>query len=166
MTSPTPTVTAPTSSASLPSASLIKRLAAIVYDSLLVMAVAMAYGALFLAIKYSFFHPELQGGERAVMGTGGFVGLLLAIQGFFWFFWCRGGQTLGMRAWRLQIQQADGRTPTLQQAIIRGLVAPLSLGLLGLGYWWSLWDKEHRTWQDIASDTQVVSLPKPPKRKK
>lgn len=150
----------------LPSAGLIKRLAAMVYDSLLLMAVAMAYGAAFLAIKYSFFHPPLQVGERAVMGSGGFVGLVLTMEVFFWFFWCRGGQTLGMRAWRLQIQQPDGRTPTLKQAVIRGLVAPLSLALLGLGYWWSLWDKEKRTWQDMASGTRVASLPKPPKNKK
>lgn len=154
------------SAASLPSAGLIKRLAAIVYDSLLVMAVAMAYGAAFLAIKYSFFHAPLEAGERAEMGTGGFIGLLLVIEIFFWFFWCRGGQTLGMRAWRLQIQQPDGSLPTLHQAVIRGLVAPVSLALAGLGYWWSLVDKQQRSWQDVASGTRVVSLPKPAKVKK
>lgn len=159
-------MTSPTHFADLPSAGLIKRFAAMVYDSLLLMAVAMAYGAAFLAIKYSFFHPPLQVGERAVMGTGGFIGLVLTMEVFFLFFWCRGGQTLGMRAWRLQIQQADGSAPSLQQAAIRGVVAPLSLALLGLGYWWSLWDKQKRTWQDIASDTRVAVLPKPAKKRK
>lgn len=158
-------MTSPTLSADLPSAGLIKRFAAMVYDSLLLMAVAMAYGAAFLAIKYSLFHPPLQVGERAVMGTGGFLGLLLTLEVFFWFFWCRGGQTLGMRAWRLQIQQPNGRTPTLKQAVVRGLVAPLSFVPLGLGFWWSLGDKEKRTWHDTASGTRMVVLPKPAKKK-
>lgn len=144
----------------LPTATLIKRFAAMVYDSLLVMAVAMGYGALFIGIKYSLFDVALPTGERATIGTAGFVGLLLVIECFFWFFWCRGGQTLGMRAWRLQLRQMDGQFVTLPQAMVRGLVAPLSLCLLGLGYWWRLWDKEGRTWHDIASGTQVVQLPK------
>ncbi|WP_439135497.1 RDD family protein [Pseudomaricurvus sp.] len=144
----------------LPSASLIKRFAAMVYDSLLVMAVAMAYGAAYVSIKYAVFHTDLPTGERAKMGTEGFVGLILVVECFFWFFWCRGGQTLGMRAWRLQLRQTNGQFASLPQAMVRGLVAPISLALIGLGYWWRLWDKEGRTWHDIASHTQVVQLPK------
>ncbi|GAB3093517.1 RDD family protein [Aestuariicella hydrocarbonica] len=144
----------------LPNASLIKRLAAMVYDSLLIMAVAMAYGAAFLAIKYSIFQVELSPNERAEMGTAGFIGLILVLEMFFWFFWCRGGQTLGMRAWRLVLVQDNGHTPSLLQAMVRSLIAPLSLGLLGLGYWWALWDRQGRSWHDIASHTHVVVLPK------
>lgn len=144
----------------LPTASLIKRFAAMVYDSLLVMAVAMGYGALFIGIKYSVFNVDLPTGERATIGTAGFVGLILVIEAFFWFFWCRGGQTLGMRAWRLQLRQDNGQFVSLPQAMVRGLIAPLSLAAFGLGYWWRLWDKEGRTWHDMASGTRMVQLPK------
>lgn len=144
----------------LPTATLIKRIAAMVYDSLLVMAIAMAYGAAYIGIKYAVFHVELATGERATMSTAGFVGLLLIIECFYWFFWCRGGQTLGMRAWRLQLRQTNGQFATLPQALVRGLVGPISLVLFGLGYWWCLWDKQGRTWHDIASNTEVVQLPK------
>lgn len=145
----------------LPSAHLLKRLIAMVYDSLIVMAVAMAYGALFLSIKHAIFDIELAQDQRASIGTPGFFGLILVLQAFFWFFWCRGGQTLGMRAWRLQVVQLNSNhTPNLLQALVRGLVGPFSILLCGLGYWWCLWDKDGQTWHDKASGTRMVQLEK------
>lgn len=145
---------------SLPVASLLPRIAAMVYDSLLVISIAMVYGAVFLAIKHAVLQIEMQPGQRASIGNAGFMGMLLLIEGFFWFFWCRGGQTLGMRTWRLQLRSADGGEVTWSQALIRGLTAPLSLAALGLGYLWCLWDRDGATWHDKLSGTKVVRLPK------
>lgn len=145
---------------SLPTANMFKRLIAMVYDSLIIMAVAMAYGALYLSIKHALFDIELGPDERASMGTPGFVGLILVLEAFCWFFWCRGGQTLGMRAWRIQMVQTNGQTPNLLQAMIRGMIAPFSLLLFGLGFLWGFWEKDKRTWHDLASGTWVVQLPK------
>ncbi|BBI48379.1 hypothetical protein HORIV_08000 [Vreelandella olivaria] len=68
--------------------------------------------------------------------------------------------TLGMQAWRLRVQTAEGRSLNLKQCLIRCAVAWLSLLALGLGYLWVLFDQQRRSWPDIASNTQTVVLPK------
>lgn len=131
-----------------------------VYDFLLIMALAMAYGAAILTLKYAVFDIELAPDERASIGLGGFIGLVVILEVFFWYFWCKAGQTLGMRAWRIKLVQTDGSPPRLLQAAVRGLVAPISLLAGGLGYFWCLWSKDGKTWHDLASNTQVIELPK------
>lgn len=68
--------------------------------------------------------------------------------------------TLGMQAWRLRVQTLEGCPLTVKQSLIRCAVAWLSLLALGLGYLWVLFDKQRRSWPDIASNTQTVVLPK------
>lgn len=74
--------------------------------------------------------------------------------------WARGGQTLGMRPWRLRVLSADGERPTRKALIRRYLVGNLSLALGGLGFWWAWFDPEKRTWHDRASGTRVVRVAK------
>ena len=74
--------------------------------------------------------------------------------------WRRGGQTLGMQAWRMRVQQPDGTSITWRQSVIRVSIALVSWLLGGLGIWWSLWDRQSRTWPDIVSGTRTVVLPK------
>lgn len=145
---------------SLPNAGLLRRLAAMVYDSLLVMAVGMAYGALVLLFQVKGLGVTLEEGEKANMGTPGFIGLVAVICLFFCLFWRRGGQTLGMRAWRLQIIGDDGLKPSWQACLLRCSLAPLSLIAAGLGYWWCLLDKQSSTLHDRLSHSRVVVLPK------
>lgn len=45
--------------------------------------------------------------------------LALVIIGFFAYFWCKGGQTIGMRAWKLRLQNKNGTNIRLTQALIR-----------------------------------------------
>lgn len=145
---------------SLPPAGLIPRLAAMVYDLLLIISIAMLYGAVFLTFKHSVLEIELQPGQRATIGNVGFFGMFVLVESFFWYFWCRGGQTLGMRTWRLQLRSTRGGEVSFSQALMRGLIAPFSLALLGLGYFWCLLDKQGATWHDRLSGTEVVRLPK------
>ncbi len=79
---------------------------------------------------------------------------------FFGWFWTRSGQTLGMQAWRLRVQQPDGSPISWRQALVRMGGAVLSALCLGAGYWWLLFDRERRTWHDRLSGTRVVLLPK------
>ena len=75
---------------------------------------------------------------------------------FFAFFWVRYGRTLGMQAWRLRVQDAEGHNITLLAALKRYLVAYPSLLAFGLGYWVMLLDPMKRSWSDRASGTRVV----------
>lgn len=77
--------------------------------------------------------------------------------------WQRGGQTLGMRPWRLRVVADEGGIPTRSALLTRYLVGTASLLLAGLGFWWAWWDRDRLTWHDRASGTRVVRDPKRPR---
>ncbi|MEH6471900.1 MAG: RDD family protein [Halopseudomonas sp.] len=138
------------SSSALPPAPLAKRVAAMLYDSLLIAALWMMVGAIGVA---------LNGGDE--IGGPLFKSVLFLVTFlFFMVFWTRSGQTLGMLAWGIRIQTLDGQAISGLQALLRFFCAGLSLVCLGTGYWWMLFDKQQRTWHDRYSDSQVVQLPK------
>lgn len=72
--------------------------------------------------------------------------------------WRRGGQTLALRALRLKVVAADGGRAAVAALCLRYAVATVSLAALGLGFWWSLFERERRTWHDLASGTRLVRL--------
>lgn len=138
--------------ATLPPAALWRRLLAMVYDALLLVAVLMTATAIILPIT---------GGE-AIVGVARWpyrVYLLIVGCGFFAVFWHFGGQTLGMRAWRLQVRGANGPV-TWGEAWLRSVSALLSWLALGLGFAWSLIDDEKRAWHDQLSGTRLLVIPK------
>lgn len=129
-------------------AGFLRRTAALVYDLFLLAAILFAAAIPPVLI----FHDALHGLARL-----GFQVYLLAVSGvFFTVFWTRGGQTLGMRAWRLRVEDAGGVPPRPARAWLRFGVALASFGCAALGFLWMLVDPQHRTWHDIASGTRVV----------
>jgi uncharacterized RDD family membrane protein YckC len=74
--------------------------------------------------------------------------------------WHYGGQTIGMRAWRLRLVDGSGRPPGWGTALLRFVVAPLSLAVGALGFLWCLFERERRGWHDLAAGTRMLRLPK------
>jgi len=74
---------------------------------------------------------------------------------FYGWFWTHGGQTLGMRAWRLKVLTIDGKPLNWLQSLLRFSVAFLSWALLGIGFLWIAFDKDRRGWHDHLSKTAV-----------
>ena len=74
--------------------------------------------------------------------------------------WVHGGQTLGMRAWRLRVVQPDGAGLSWRLATVRFFSALLSWSALGLGFLWVLLDKERKSWHDHLSATKLIVEPK------
>lgn len=142
-------------------AGLGRRLGAMLYDGFLVAAIWIA-----VTVVHMIFFRYVLGQQPEEIGTTASdiwslrLMLLFFVTLFFVFSWSRGGMTLGMQAWRLRVQAADGYSLNLTQCLIRCAVAWLSLLAFGLGYLWVLFDKERRSWPDIASNTQTVVLPK------
>ena len=97
---------------------LMRRLAAIFYDSLLLGAIWMAATFPVLA----FTHGEAVRSGNLVYTTY----LLLIGWLFFSWFWTRGGQTLGMRAWRIRVQTVNGAPLDWRQSTRRYLASVLS----------------------------------------
>jgi len=145
----------------LPSASLLRRLGALLYDGLLLIATLMIATALFLPFTGGeavdpHRNPLLEWIYRAL--------LLLVIVGFFGLSWTRSGQTLGMAAWRLRLEREDGGRLSWADSVRRLAAAALSWLPLGLGYLWVLVDADRCAWHDRLSRTRVVVLPKSPGR--
>jgi uncharacterized RDD family membrane protein YckC len=136
---------------------LWRRFAAIIYDTLLVAAVSILYGAIMAGI-HSLIYGAPAAGERISWGAGQpliFGGWLICICGFFCYFWHSAGQTLGMKTWRLKILSADGQLPSYSQCILRCLLAPASLALLGAGYWLLYTQADRQTLHDRFSQTRT-----------
>ena len=91
-----------------------------------------------------------------------FAALLLVSFGYFGLSWRRGGQTIGMRAWRLRLVDARGDLPRWRALVVRAVVAVLSLAAAGAGFLWSLLDRERRSWHDLASGTRIVRAQRAP----
>ena len=141
----------------LPSAGVLRRLGAMVYDLLLLIACMMVVTALFL---------PLTGGEAITSDRYGaweyaYQALLLVIVVvFFGLFWTRRGQTLGMLAWRLRIEREDGGLLRWTDVLKRLAAAAVSLSLVLLGYFWIWIDRDRLAWHDRWTHTRVVVLPK------
>lgn len=140
-----------------PAAGLLRRLAALLYDSLLLLALWFATAALLLAASGGLLSQPDRPPWLLLLEQ---ISLLLVTFLFWGGFWTHGGQTLGMRAWRLKLVGDDGSPISWQQAARRCLAALLSLAPLGLGYLWILIDPQRRAWHDRLSGTRVVVVPK------
>ncbi|WP_066014459.1 RDD family protein [Endozoicomonas atrinae] len=145
-----------------------RRAAAMLYDSLLILALLFMVGFLNLFIQIQIFGDEqLKTMTEEGYNLGGpffYAALLVIIYGFFGFFWTRSGQTLGMRAWRIQVISSNNHLISPRQSIIRFLIAIPSLSLAGVGLFWALIDRKKRSWQDLASSSRIILLEKPAKK--
>lgn len=134
-------------------APLWRRLAAGVYDAFLVAALWVAAAFVYVPLAAALKAPTGAAGMRALLFLLGFA--------FFGWFWTHGGQTLGMRAWRLRVRHTDGRPLAWRAAALRYAVAWLSFGVAGLGLLWCLVDARRRAWHDIAAHTELLVEPTP-----
>lgn len=145
-------------------AGLGRRLAAIFYDALLCVALLMVTTFIYKLVWMAFVGEAKM---RQLSETGSLDGdpllstiLLFALFAFFAKFWTHAGQTLGMQVWGIRVQNADGSSISLWQALLRFVVAIASWLCVGLGFFWSLFDKHKRSWHDMYSETQLVRIPK------
>jgi len=132
-------------------AGLLVRLVAMFYDALLLLSALLIATAIALLVTKGSLHTH-----NPFFRTT----LFLICFSFYAWFWLHGGQTLGMRAWKLRLQNKDGRPITIWQALLRFLVAIPSLAFAGLGFLWMLIDKDKMTLYDRFSESVIVRLPK------
>jgi uncharacterized RDD family membrane protein YckC len=138
------------------------RLLALMYDALPVVALWMLISTVF-TLAYTYL------GQHAVHEN---IAPFSLLQWLLWLCcwltaglyavssWKRGGQTLGMRPWRLTVSDSQGAPPTTRALWLRYAVASLSLFAIGLGFLWAWVDRQGLTWHDRASGTRLQRLPK------
>ena len=155
----------PPSSPRQPPASLTRRLGAILYDSLLLVATLAAATALALLLCVIVLGAEAVEAQNPLVGNPLFAAYLFGVCFLFYgWFWTHGGQTLGMRAWKIRVQQRDGTAINWLQAIERFMMAIVSWLAAGFGFWWMLVDREKMTWHDRFSDTVLLRVESQPQR--
>lgn len=129
-----------------------RRLGAMLYDSLLVIALLFLATIPFIGVR---------GGEPVEPGDPVYQVVMVAVAwAFFVGFWARSGRTLGMQSWRLQLETSDGEKPGIGAATLRFFAAILSWLPVGLGFFWQLVDKDNLTWHDRLSGTRLRYYPK------
>jgi uncharacterized RDD family membrane protein YckC len=154
-------------------AGLFRRLAALLYDSLLVIAI------LFIA---ALPLPLVEESVRTLQWARILEQLYLLTAWFLFFgwFWTHGGQTVGMKAWRTKLQRMNGDEPSWRDALIRFSVSSGSFWLLlvlygleilsskitfilasivfSLAFLWILIDQKGYAWHDHLSRTRLVMV--------
>ncbi|OUD13354.1 hypothetical protein TPSD3_10885 [Thioflexithrix psekupsensis] len=120
-------------------------MAAILYDSILVFAVLYFAGLV--------AYPITQGDS-----SSSFYSLYLGVVIYVYFAWQwqYGGQTLGMKTWRIRLRATNDKPLTWWRMLVRFMVAVFSFFVLGLGFLHSLWDDNRHTWHDKASETELI----------
>ena len=125
------------------------RLLALAYDFFPVLALWFVIAGVFTLVH----GDSVQGGW---LGLLEFAALWLAAGLYAVLSWRLGGQTLGMRAWRLQVVAVDGGSAGVRALWLRYAVGCASLLLGGLGFWWAWVDRDGLTWHDRASGSRLV----------
>ena len=158
--------------------SLKRRLAAFVYEGVLLFGVAVVTALVFSPLV----------GQRNAMNDR--WGLMAAVGGvftlYFVYFWSKSGQTLAMQTWRLRVVDLQGQRLSWSRALLRSLLGWLwflpalllasALGLQGSAIYGSValglaiyvllaWlHPQQRFVHELLSRTQVVTkLPAPAK---
>ncbi len=131
---------------------LVRRLGALLYDSLLVLAILM------IATAVAMVLGKLVAGTTELHKNFPWLyraWLVLWVYVFFAWFWTHGGQTLGMRAWKMRVQSPDGSNIGWIQATVRFFSATLSLGL---GLLLTLFDPRRQSLYDKLSASEMIMV--------
>ncbi|MGB5324328.1 MAG: RDD family protein [Pseudomonadales bacterium] len=153
-------------------APLYRRLFAMIYDLLLLAAVLFCVAGAYFTVLLLFQAGGVSSAALAAAQTGDVLREIEVIEpgwpfyplmatvyiGFFVYFWHATGQTLGMRAWKICLQDSAGEKPGLLQLFVRLPAALLSLACAGMGYWIVLLPGVTQCWHDKLSRTHVVMV--------
>ncbi len=107
---------------------LARRMAAFIYEGVLLFGVTMIAG---------FVYSSLTQQRHALEGKAGLQAFMFVVLGiYFAWFWSRGGQTVAMQAWNIRLVMADGRPVTQARALVRYLLAWLwFMPALATAFW-------------------------------
>lgn len=153
--------------AAFPRAGFLRRLAAMIYDLLVAVAVGMVAAMVMILTLVILLESDVldkQGYEHISELIQQSIWYKTVIQAwvagwvlcFFLWFWRNGGQTIGMRAWRMRLFSTDDQPFTYGRAFFRVLA---SLG--GLGTLLVLLDYKHKqSLQDRLAHTEMLVLTK------
>lgn len=187
----TPPLHLPQNTAPIELAPIGVRLAAVIYDGLLIFALNAIVAVILVVIATP---SDLSNQNQTQVLSSSFrhlvlfPAMVLMTWLFYGYFWRRRGQTLGMQTWRLKVIKPDGRLLSWADSMGRcaaSLILPSMCGLaanflyhsegafaLSLvfgfvgNYLWALVNGKRLAWHDQLSATVVIRVPEDPRSKR
>jgi uncharacterized RDD family membrane protein YckC len=132
--------------------SLLRIVAATIYDSLLMLGVWFLVGSLALGIKFVF-----TGEVSSLNPAAGMILVILSTWLYFAMFWIYGGKTLGMSSWKLRIISQNGNQITIIQTIVRFLSNIFTVLFAGIPFFFRQINKNDKSLSDLLSKTSIIS---------
>jgi uncharacterized RDD family membrane protein YckC len=126
----------------------LRRVAVMFYDTLLLLPVFF--------IATLGLMPFLEANSIASGNIFYKIYLTLLAYLYFGWQWTQSRQTLGMRAWHVRLTGTDTIQIDWRRATIRFVTAILSWMILGLGFIWSVIDKNKMTLHDHITRTVLI----------
>ena len=144
-----------------PRAGLVKRLGAYIYDlfalvAVLMVSVIVAILVVIIGSKISLINLEAYKDVADYLSQSTVFAFYIAFVtiAFYAYFWTKGGQTIGMKAWRLRIQNSDGSNISFTQSLIRMATSAFGLGNLLVLF------RGRNAFQDLWAECEVIVLTK------
>jgi uncharacterized RDD family membrane protein YckC len=138
--------------AALPLAGIRRRLASMLYESLLLLGV--------WSVGFMLPHLALGIGLGIVLpGPVLLIHVFVIFGIYFIWYWRHGGQTLAMQTWKLKIVTADRLPPGKQQLYLRYFLSWPSLLFFGAGLVWVLFDRDRQFLHDRLAGTRIIFVP-------
>jgi uncharacterized RDD family membrane protein YckC len=123
--------------------------ASIFYDALLLTAV------LFLATFLLLLVPEEIRNTDPLVQIAKVLWYVLVSYIYFVGFWLKGGQTPGMKSWKIVLVNMQGGKPNAKQTTLRFFSAMISWALAGTGFLWMIIDSNHYSLHDHLSGSKL-----------
>ena len=130
-------------------AGLRRRLASMLYESLLLIGVLAA----------TFMLPHIALGMAFDVRLPGlllWLHVFVVFGAYFIWYWRHGGQTLAMQTWKLKLVMADDSPPPLSRLLLRYALAWSSVLPGGIGLLWAIFDRDRQFLHDRLAGTRIV----------
>jgi uncharacterized RDD family membrane protein YckC len=125
-----------------------RRLLSLVYEILLLLAVALLAGGTAAALA----HITSLACTRLFTQV---IGIATCAAYFVWQ-WRHSGQTLPMKTWRIRLETVDGTCVTVPRALLRATLATAGYLLLGISVIWAFIDRDRQFLHDRLAGTRLV----------
>ena len=126
---------------------------AMAYDTFLIVS-------MWMVLAFIIIYPMGQAtdGEQ---GRYIMLPLMLLSNGFFYgWFWSHGGQTLGMRVWRIKATGYNSEKMSRAQIGLRYVLSVIGFLFFMVSYFWVFFDSQKRTLAERLSGTRSILLNK------
>jgi uncharacterized RDD family membrane protein YckC len=127
---------------------LLRRLASMAYEAVLLFAVAF-----FAAWVFYFASGGADTTRPGVARLALQAFIIVVVGAYFLWSWLRGGQTLAMKAWKIRLVNVTAR-----KALLRFLLAVVFVPSL-VSIIWAFFDRDGQFFHDRLAGTRLVSVP-------